>query len=26
VLIVAGVILAERFTTHVPEPGIATSR
>lgn len=26
VLIVAGVILAERFTEHVPEPGVATSR
>jgi drug/metabolite transporter (DMT)-like permease len=26
VLIVAGVILAERATSHVPEPGIATSR
>jgi drug/metabolite transporter (DMT)-like permease len=26
VLIVVGVILAERSTSHVPEPGIATSR
>jgi len=26
VLIVAGVILAERSTSHVPEPGVATSR
>lgn len=26
VLIIAGVILAERATDHVPEPGVATSR
>ena len=26
ILIVAGVILAERYTPHVPEPGVVTSR
>jgi drug/metabolite transporter (DMT)-like permease len=25
-LILAGVILAERSTVHVPEPGVATAR
>ena len=26
ILIIIGVIMAERSTTHVPEPGVATSR
>ncbi len=26
VLIIAGVILAERSTNHIPEPGVATAR
>ena len=26
VLIVIGVVVAERSTTHIPEPGVATAR